>query len=44
MTFGACMTIKIADIGVVAGDALNVALAEKMGLSVGKWVMIMGLF
>ncbi|ULT57863.1 membrane protein [Neobacillus drentensis] len=42
MTFGVCMTIKVADIGVGAWDALNVALTEKLGLSVGKWVMIDG--
>ncbi|MEH7075605.1 YczE/YyaS/YitT family protein [Neobacillus drentensis] len=44
MTFGVCMTIKVADIGVGAWDALNVALTEKVGLSVGKWVMIDGAF
>ncbi|MFK9094002.1 YczE/YyaS/YitT family protein [Bacillus salipaludis] len=42
MTFGVCMTIKVADIGVGAWDALNVVLTEKVGLSVGKWVMIDG--
>ncbi|MDQ1147410.1 putative membrane protein YczE [Bacillus sp. SORGH_AS 510] len=42
MTFGVCMTIKVADIGVGAWDALNVALTKKVGLSVGKWVMIDG--
>ncbi|MGG3467797.1 membrane protein [Neobacillus pocheonensis] len=42
MTFGVCMTIKVADIGVGAWDALNVALTEKVGLSVGKWVMLDG--
>ncbi|MFL6555109.1 MAG: membrane protein, partial [Bacillus sp. (in: firmicutes)] len=42
MTFGVCMTIEVADIGVGAWDALNVALTEKIGLSVGKWVMIDG--
>jgi hypothetical protein len=42
MTFGVCMTIKVADVGVGAWDALNVALTEKVGLSVGKWVMIDG--
>ncbi|MEH7353894.1 membrane protein [Neobacillus drentensis] len=42
MTFGVCMTIEVADIGVGAWDALNVALTEKVGLSVGKWVMIDG--
>ncbi|MGG1676328.1 YitT family protein [Neobacillus sp. NRS-1170] len=42
MTFGVCMTIEVADIGVGAWDALNVALTERAGLSVGKWVMIDG--
>ncbi|WML38459.1 membrane protein [Neobacillus sp. OS1-2] len=42
MTFGVCMTIKVADIGVGAWDALNVVLTERVGLSVGKWVMIDG--
>ncbi|WHY78742.1 membrane protein [Neobacillus sp. WH10] len=42
MTFGVCMTIEAADIGVGAWDALNVVLTEKVGLSVGKWVMIDG--
>jgi len=42
MTFGVCMTIEVADIGVGAWDALNVVLTEKVGLSVGKWVMIDG--
>ncbi|EKN65429.1 hypothetical protein BABA_20391 [Neobacillus bataviensis LMG 21833] len=42
MTFGVCMTIKVSDIGVGAWDALNVVLTEKVGLSVGKWVMIDG--
>jgi uncharacterized protein len=42
MTFGVCMTIKVSDFGVGAWDALNVALTEKVGLSVGKWVMIDG--
>ncbi|WP_066069382.1 YczE/YyaS/YitT family protein [Neobacillus soli] len=42
MTFGVCMTIKVADIGVGAWDAFNVALTEKLGLSIGKWVMIDG--
>ncbi|PLS05800.1 YczE/YyaS/YitT family protein [Neobacillus cucumis] len=42
MTFGVCMTIKVSDIGVGAWDALNVALTNKVGLSVGRWVMIDG--
>lgn len=36
------MTIEVADIGVGAWDALNVALTERVGFSVGKWVMIDG--
>ncbi|MFL6558375.1 MAG: YczE/YyaS/YitT family protein, partial [Bacillus sp. (in: firmicutes)] len=42
MTFGVCMTIAVAEIGVGAWDALNYALTEKVGLSIGKWVMIDG--
>lgn len=42
MTFGVCMTIEVADLGVGAWDALNISLTEKLGLSVGKWVMIDG--
>jgi uncharacterized protein len=42
MTFGVCMTIEVAEIGVGAWDALNYALTEKVGLSIGKWVMIDG--
>jgi uncharacterized membrane protein YczE len=42
MTFGVCMTIKVSEIGLGAWDALNVVLTEKVGLSVGKWVMIDG--
>jgi uncharacterized protein len=41
MTFGVCLTIK-ADLGAGAWDALNVALSEEIGLSIGKWVMIDG--
>ncbi|CAH2715602.1 hypothetical protein BACCIP111895_02786 [Neobacillus rhizosphaerae] len=41
MTFGVCLTIK-ANLGAGAWDALNVALTEKVGLSIGKWVMIDG--
>jgi uncharacterized membrane protein YczE len=43
MTFGVCLTIK-ANIGAGAWDALNVAFTEKIGLSIGKWVMIDGAF
>lgn len=42
LTFGVCMTIKAAEIGVGAWDALNVALTEHVGLSVGNWVIING--
>ncbi|MEH7118156.1 membrane protein [Neobacillus vireti] len=42
MTFGVCMTIKVAEIGVGAWDALNIALTAKVGLTIGKWVMIDG--
>lgn len=41
LTFGVCLTIK-ANLGAGAWDALNVALTEKVGLSIGKWVMIDG--
>jgi uncharacterized protein len=41
MTFGVCLTIK-ADLGVGAWDALNVALTEMVGLTIGTWVMIDG--
>ncbi|MED3624870.1 YczE/YyaS/YitT family protein [Neobacillus thermocopriae] len=41
MTFGVCMTIK-ADLGAGAWDALNVALTDHLGLSIGRWVMIDG--
>jgi uncharacterized membrane protein YczE len=41
MTFGVCLTIK-ADLGAGAWDALNVALSEEIGLTIGKWVMIDG--
>lgn len=41
MTFGVCLTIKAA-LGAGAWDALNVAFTLKMGLTIGKWVMIDG--
>lgn len=41
LTFGVCMTI-VADFGAGAWDALNVALTEKVGLTIGSWVMIIG--
>ncbi|MFC0272887.1 YitT family protein [Metabacillus herbersteinensis] len=40
--FGATLTIK-ADIGAGAWDALNVGLAESFGLTVGSWVILIGL-
>lgn len=39
MTFGVCLTIK-ADVGTGSWDALNVALSERVGLTIGTWVMI----
>ncbi|SDM56749.1 YitT family protein [Bacillus sp. OK048] len=41
MTFGICLTIK-AELGVGAWDALNVALTEWIGLTIGTWVIIDG--
>ena len=41
MTFGVCLTIK-AELGVGAWDALNVALTEWIGLTIGSWVIIDG--
>lgn len=41
MTFGVCLTIK-ADLGAGAWDALNVALSEKIGFTIGTWVMAAG--
>jgi len=41
MTFGVCLTIK-ADLGAGAWDALNVALTEKIGFTIGTWVMAAG--
>ncbi|WP_409273659.1 YczE/YyaS/YitT family protein [Neobacillus sp. SCS-31] len=41
LTIGICMTI-VADFGAGAWDALNVALTETFGLSIGRWVMIVG--
>ncbi|WP_407270844.1 YczE/YyaS/YitT family protein [Radiobacillus sp. PE A8.2] len=43
MTFGASLTIK-ADLGAGAWDAVNVALSEMSGLTVGNWVIIIGIF
>lgn len=41
MTFGVCLTIK-ADLGAGAWDALNVALTNRVGLTIGTWVIIAG--
>lgn len=41
LTFGVCLTIK-ADLGAGAWDALNVGLSNVVGLTIGKWVMIVG--
>jgi uncharacterized protein len=41
MTFGVCLTIK-ADLGAGAWDALNVALTEWIGLTIGSWIIIEG--
>lgn len=43
MTFGISMTIK-ADLGAGAWDALNVGLKGLVGLTVGNWVIIIGVF
>ncbi|RBW68155.1 YczE/YyaS/YitT family protein [Bacillus taeanensis] len=42
LTFGISLTIK-ADLGAGAWDALNVGLAEKVGLTVGSWVVLVGI-
>lgn len=41
MTFGVCLTIK-AELGVGAWDAMNVALIEWVGFTIGTWVIIEG--
>lgn len=41
LTFGIVMTIR-ANIGVGAYDALNVALSDRFGLTIGTWVIITG--
>ncbi|MDQ0973401.1 putative membrane protein YczE [Neobacillus niacini] len=41
MTFGVCLTIK-AELGAGAWDALNVALTEWIGLTIGSWIIIEG--
>ncbi|WP_112179929.1 MULTISPECIES: YitT family protein [Paraliobacillus] len=42
LSFGISMTIK-ADLGAGAWDALNVGLSSVIGLTVGSWVIIIGL-
>lgn len=42
LTFGAAMTIK-ANFGAGPWDALNVALSETVGLTVGGWSILIGL-
>ena len=42
LSFGVSMTIK-ADLGAGAWDALNVGLSSITGLTVGSWVIIIGL-
>ncbi|WP_307847912.1 YczE/YyaS/YitT family protein [Metabacillus bambusae] len=42
MGFGVTLTIK-ADLGAGAWDALNVGLSNKIGLTVGSWVIIIGI-
>jgi uncharacterized membrane protein YczE len=41
MTFGVCLTIR-AELGAGAWDALNVALTEWIGLTLGSWIIIEG--
>lgn len=41
MTFGVCLTIK-AELGAGAWDALNVALTDLLGLTIGTWIIIDG--
>ncbi|MDQ1004912.1 putative membrane protein YczE [Neobacillus niacini] len=41
MTFGVCLTIR-AELGAGAWDALNVALTEWIGLTIGSWIIIEG--
>ncbi|MDZ5473539.1 membrane protein [Bacillus sp. 31A1R] len=43
LTFGVSLTIK-ADLGAGAWDALNVGLSTEIGLTIGSWVIIVGLF
>lgn len=41
LTFGIVLTIR-ADLGIGAYDALNVALSERFGFTIGTWVIITG--
>jgi uncharacterized protein len=43
VSLGVSLTIK-ADLGAGAWDALNVGLAKTVGLTVGSWVFIIGIF
>jgi len=42
LSFGVSLTIK-ADLGAGAWDALNVGLEDEVGLTVGTWVIIVGM-
>lgn len=42
LTFGVSLSIK-ADLGAGAWDALNVGLSNQVGLTIGSWVVIVGL-
>lgn len=42
LTFGVSLTIK-ADVGTGSWDALNIALSEAVGLTIGSWVIIIGI-
>lgn len=41
--FGAAVTVKVQYLGLHPWDVLNVALFEKIGLSIGTWSIIIGL-
>jgi uncharacterized protein len=43
LSLGVSLTIK-ADLGAGAWDALNVGLSKSVGLTVGNWVFIIGIF
>lgn len=42
LTFGVSLSIK-ADLGAGAWDALNVGLSQTVGLTIGSWVIIVGI-